>query len=249
MLERCPNCSKELKLNEAQLAKIRDALARLSPGQTLKLGCPLCHRAIVLGPDGQPVSAVEPCREPEPAPPSPAAAQAAPAQERPRPPAPPDLGWLAGQGLMDQETVEDIPRALVLAPPGPTQERCTSTLEELGYQVEAPDSSAAALERMRFARFEAVLLHTGLDGVSLADNPLHSFMAELAMDRRRHILYVLVGPAFHTLYDLEALAMSANVVVNEAHLDRLGIVLRKAIADAEALFGPYILLLKQHGKK
>jgi len=49
--------------------------------------------------------------------------------------------------------------------------------------------------------------------------------------------YILIGEEFSTLYDLEALSYSANLVVNTQEIPELLTVLRKAIPRYEELFG------------
>ena len=68
------------------------------------------------------------------------------------------------------------------------------------------------------------------------------------MSRRRYIFYVLIGEQFKTLYDLQALSCSANLVVNDAEIPYIGIVLKKAIPEYEALFGPLMEELRIAGK-
>ena len=67
------------------------------------------------------------------------------------------------------------------------------------------------------------------------------------MTQRRSIYYVLIGPDFHTLYDLEALSNSANLVVNESELGQFDLILKKGLQDYDDLFGLYIKMLKEHG--
>jgi hypothetical protein len=69
------------------------------------------------------------------------------------------------------------------------------------------------------------------------------------MDRRRYIFYILIGDTFHTLYNLEALASSANLTVNTVDLPHLDIVLRKSIPAYEELFGPFLEELSAYGKR
>jgi len=57
------------------------------------------------------------------------------------------------------------------------------------------------------------------------------------MLKRRFIFYILIGPEFSTLYDLEALSNSANLVVNTQEIPELLTILRKAIPRYEDLFG------------
>ncbi len=60
------------------------------------------------------------------------------------------------------------------------------------------------------------------------------------MARRRAIYYIIMGPEFHTLYDLEALANNANLVVNDKEAAYLEIIFKKGRQDYDDLFGPYL---------
>jgi len=71
----------------------------------------------------------------------------------------------------------------------------------------------------------------------------------MAMSRRRYIFYILVGPEFRTLYDLEALANSANLVVNDSDASHFSIILKRGMNDYNDLFGPYLEALGNYGVK
>lgn len=262
MLSHCPHCHNELKLNEAQQEKVRQALAALPAGKSLKLTCPICKEPIHLGADGQPLVAAgggPGAGQPEAEPPSagaPAAAKPAaapppkPVNPPPVAPGPPDIGWLQSGAAVEgaEAVVKDVPLALVLIQAGGPRQPVQEALEGMGYQVEFPASAAAAKERMRFVNFAAVVLHSGFEGGALADSVFHQHMRKLPMSSRRLMLYILLGPDFHTLYDLEALALSANLVVNDRDLAKMGVILQKASYDYQALFGPYLEALRGHGK-
>jgi hypothetical protein len=53
----------------------------------------------------------------------------------------------------------------------------------------------------------------------------------------------------HTLYDIQALAYSANLVVNDAELDSIGLILKKGLRDYEDLFGPFLAALEANAQK
>ncbi len=241
MLSRCPHCRNRLQLNEAQQEKVKQALAALPEGKTLSLACPICREPIHLARDGQPLSA-EAGLEP--------AAARQSVKSPPLAPAPPDIGWLqSGEEVGDTEVViRDAPLAMVLLTDAAQRRQVAEALEGQGYLTEFPASVAAAQERMRFVNFAAVVLHTGFEGGTLANSVFHQHLQKLPMAGRRLLLYVLVGPDFHTLYDLEALACSANLVVNEQDLGKLPLILKKAGHDYQILFGPYLEALKAHGK-
>jgi hypothetical protein len=71
----------------------------------------------------------------------------------------------------------------------------------------------------------------------------------MAMARRRYVFYVLIGPEFRTLYDLEALANSANLVVNDSDTGHFSIILKRGMNEYQELFGPYLQALGNYGVK
>lgn len=243
MIDHCPHCQKALNFSEAQIAKIQGALAKLPPGKLLKMGCPLCQKPIELSAEGD-----APAREGAPAAKPAAPAVPKPINPPPDPPHPPSLDWLQGGGFEDKEVVEDMPLAMVLIKNDAIRDLLTKNLEG-AYKIVIPDSAEDAIDKMRFVNYAVVALHTGYEGGSLADSAFHSHMKNLAMVRRRHMFYILIGPEFRTLYDLEALALSANVVVNDKEMDKFEIIGRKAFQDYQTLFGPFLEILKEHGKE
>ncbi len=241
---RCPNCHVELKFSDAHRQKISEALAKLGPGKGVRVTCPQCRQPFSLDDktwqavEGRQPAAPQPSPQPQP--------EAAPAIA---PPPPPDLSWLSGGEFDREEAIEDIPVAMLLIPDEAQRQQVAATFTELGYQPLTFTSAEAAIERMRFAAIGAVVLHTAFEGRPLAEAAFHRHMCRMGMAQRRYIYYIIVGPKLHTLYDLEALSLSANLVVNERDLDYLDVIVRKGLADYEDLFGPYLAALQEYGKK
>lgn len=255
MLSQCPHCHNQLQLSEAQQEKVKQALAALPEGKTLKIACPICKQPIHLRRDG---SVVEEGGQPTAAAPEATATPATPKSPPPPPkpvnppptaPAPPDIGWLqSGEEADDlEEVVRDVPLAMVLMADGEPRRQVAGALEAEGFQVEFPEL-AAAKERMRFVNFAAVVLHSDFTDGDWASSDFHRYMRQMPSAGRRLLLYVLIGPQFKTLYDLEALAHSANLVVNDADVAKFPLILKKARHDYQTLFGPYLEALKEHGK-
>ena len=260
MLSQCPHCQKDLNLNAAQQEKVQSALDGLAEGKTLKIGCPFCKQAIHLRRDGtsdeggvmnnvlysehtggedKPVERMveEAKKAPQPVKAPPAA------------PKPPDVGWLASGEFKAQEVVKDVPLVMLLMADGPARVTVAEAFSALGYQPEFPESSEQAMERMRFVNFAAVVFHSAFEGGTFKESVFHRHMCELPMASRRTIYYMLVGPEFHTLYDLEALSCSANLVVNDQQVPQIATVLKKGLRDYQDLFGPLLDTLEAHGKK
>lgn len=243
MVQQCPHCKKDLPLNEAQQSKVKIALASLPTGKTLKIGCPLCHQNIEMRPDGS----VVPPKKPE------AAKEEAPRRtgmQATPPPNPPNLDWLrSGEEFGEKEAVEDVPMVLILMTEGEARRAVAEAFTNQGYKPIFPRSAEDAMERMRFSDFAGVVLHGLFEGDSMTASSFHDYMKALPMYQRRHIFYVLVGPELKTFYDLEALALSANLVVNDNDTPKFELLLKKALPEYQQLFGHFLEQLEAHGKR
>ncbi len=226
MLSQCPHCQKDLNFNEGQKQKIRAALGGPKTG-ALKIACPFCKQAIQLVADGSAVSEKATALEKQDA------------ATSVKPPAYPDISWMANDICNTQTVLEDVAKVLILMAEGEAQDVVAQAFVELDYQTNFPESAQDAMEQMRFVNFAAVVLHSSFDG-GFTDSKFHHYMSRMPMTRRRGIYYILVGPEFHTLYDLEAMAYSANIVVNDAEVSYFPTVLKKGQQDRDELFGPYI---------
>lgn len=222
----CSACGKKHKSN----AKLEASLASLPPGKKLRLKCAQCQEPILLDKgmlsakqDNSPQSLV-------------------------KPPGPPDISWLYEGDFVDEEMVADIPQAMVLMPEGKALDEVLRALAGLGYQAEAAENTDQALEKMQFYNYSNIVLHSRYEGNDLAGNTFHQFMRTMNMARRRFMFYVLIGPEFRTFYNLEALSLSANLVVSEKDTEYFDVILRKAIPEYEDLFGAYMTELRVQGR-
>ncbi|MDH5297729.1 MAG: hypothetical protein OEV91_01780 [Desulfobulbaceae bacterium] len=261
MISQCPHCHTDIKLNEAQQAKVDQALASLPAGKTLKLGCPHCKTPIELTADGRAISGeimadlLGSARD-EGLPPGgdellekAKASNIKPVKPPPEAPRPPDVSWLASGELSEKAVVADIPKALILMPAGALRDTVAKAFEMRNYQPVFKNSAEEAIEEMRFTDYAGVVLHSRFEGAALDESLFHAHMRGLAMGKRRYMYYVLIGPEFRTLYDLEALAMSANLVVNDHDVNHIDTILKKGVRDYEEIFGPYLKALREHGKR
>lgn len=229
MISKCPHCQKTLKLGEAQQEKLKKALAALDPGKKLTIKCPSCAKPIML----------ESTKS---------AGGSATKSDSIAPPSPPDLGWLKESDLDDEDRIEDVPMAMILYPQGEQRDLVRDALEQVGYQVIFVEDIEDARERMRFTNFACVVLHSQFEAPKLEDSTFHQYMRNMSMVRRRYLFYILIGPEFHTLYNLQALAHSANLVVNDKDLYHLATALRRAVPMYEEIFGPFMEELTSAGK-
>jgi len=236
MLTLCPFCRQEMNFSNAQQDKIQKALESLQDGKCLKVGCPHCKKSITLNQRGEILQ-----EEGEAAPSHP--------NIEIEPPAPPDTSWLGRGEYEEREIVEDIPKVLLLIKDDALRESTEEVFADFGYMALKAESAQGAIDRMRFESFKGVVYHTGFEGVPLEQSVFAQHMNSMTMSERRFIYYVLVGPELNTLYDLEALSLSANLTVNEGDIKHLNLILRKGLTDYEALFGPYLAAMRDFGRK
>ncbi|WP_446007940.1 hypothetical protein [Candidatus Electrothrix sp.] len=248
MISNCPHCQGALKFNAAQKAKIEQALKALKPGKRLPLKCPHCKKPMQLDSNGEtaeaaPQKAAAKTAEKE------AATTAKDEENVIKPPPPPPLDFLEEkQGGILEDNVRDVPMALVLHADDGIRHQLGAAMEALGYQVMELTSAQEAVDQVGSVNFATIVFHTGFEGGTLEDSIFHNFMREMPMSRRRMIFYILIGPQFTTLYDIQALANSANLVVADKDFKNFQLVLHKAIPYYEQLFGPLLEELSNYGK-
>ena len=238
MIVNCPHCSKQLKLSE----KIQVGIQGLEPGRQIRVKC--VHCAEPFGLDSKKIELSGPA-------PSTVKSETTSQQEagtKLKPPDPPSVDWLKDGTFEDKEVVEDIPRALVLMPDNPSRECVVKAAADFGYRVEQAPTPEEAIDKMRFVNYSAVFLHSDYEQGGVHSGKFHEFMRGLNMSRRRYIFYVVIGEQFQTLYDLQGLVYSANLVVNDAEIPYIGMVLKKAIPEYESLFGPLMEEMRVAGK-
>ena len=128
MISQCPHCHTDIKLNEAQEAKVDQALAALGVGKTLKIGCPHCKTPIELTSDGRAIGGqvmedllgAEQDVDHGLPPGGNELLEKAKAENidkvkpPPEAPHPPDVSWLASGEMSEKAVVSDIPMALIL---------------------------------------------------------------------------------------------------------------------------------------
>lgn len=225
MVVNCPNCGKQLKMSGKMLASIK----QLDSGKKIKAKCVHCAVPFGLGASDLVGGTTH-------------------SGGLVKAPSAPDTSWLQSGIFNEQDVVADIPRALVLMPDTPERKQVAETVTSLGYQVELALNSQEAIDKMRFVNYASVLLDSRYEKGGLDSGLFHKYMRKMEMPRRRFIFYVLVSDEFSTLYDLQALASSANLVVNETDVPFIGTIFKKAIPEYEALFGPLMEELRIAGK-
>ena len=226
MIIECPHCGKQLKAGE----RLMQSVQALPEGGKIRVKCTQCSTPIdvdasMLG--GVKKSAVK---------------------SKVKPPAAPDLSWLTSSAATVDERAEELPLVMVLARDTGTFGDIATAFESMGYRVETANSGEDAIEKMQFVVYSAVVLHADFEDGPIETSQVHLYIRDMGMTKRRQMLYILVGSHFQTMYDLEALSYSANMVVNDKELSYFSVLLHKIVLEHESLFGPILDELDVFGK-
>lgn len=254
MISDCPNCNQTIHFSDANKARILSALEKLPKDQTLRFKCPMCKEVIELNSDGFPPTGVSQEKNEivTPAPvtqaPSAEASLYKNRDQSPVPPNAPDISWLRSGSEVDSNVVDNIMAAMIIVPDDSMRSEISEILKAESYQVYTPNSIDEAIESLRFKDYVIIVYHSKYENLPLKEQDFHKFMQNMSMKKRRYINYILIGPEFHSLYDLEALANSANIVINDNEIAFMSTILMKLKADYNTLFKSYCSILKEHGK-
>ena len=152
------------------------------------------------------------------------------------PPQPPDTGWLHSEVQEAYWQIQaDSLTALVGIGSDHNRVFIENSLKKMGYIIDLAFSSAHAIDKIQSFQYNLIIRSEE----AIFKNT-HKSMCELVPAKRRLVYYVIVGPHFNTLHNLEALSLSANLVINDKDLPYLTGILTKGLHDYELLFGPFL---------
>jgi hypothetical protein len=124
----------------------------------------------------------------------------------------------------------------------------TKALEEKNFKIQYARSPEYAVQKMKLTHFHFVVLNENFGNVALDESPIYQTMIEIPMVTRRNIFFALVGTNFKSLNNMQAYQKSANVVINEKDLKKLGEILKKSITENEIFYKVYKETLNVMGK-
>jgi len=166
----------------------------------------------------------------------------------PVPPPPPDISWLKTGQFRESAKISDIPTVLAFVDNEKARPLISEAMQEFGYQVEYAESAKDAIQKTKQLTPGIIIFHTEIVNGAPAESAFHEYMKWLPMSKRRDIVYILVSAQSRTLYNLEALSYSANIVISDKDLPHLAIIIRKGLHEYRNLFGPYIEARQLHAQ-
>jgi hypothetical protein len=123
-----------------------------------------------------------------------------------------------------------------------------SVLTELEYKLQRAKSPEHAVHKLRFNQYHVVVFHEKYGDSSLKTSPLYEFIRDMPMYTRRKTFVAVVGENFKTLDNMEALAYSVNLVINQKDMGQLETILKKSIGDNDTFYKVYRETMTALGK-
>lgn len=128
------------------------------------------------------------------------------------------------------------------------QKKIAPLLKEMHYQSKTVTSDSEAIGRMKFTQYDLVILAEDFADSSLKNNNVLKYIQPLPMTTRRKMFVALLGKDFRTMDNMQAFALSVNVVINFKDTDNLTAILKKTISENNTFYKVYKETLVAIGK-
>jgi len=104
-----------------------------------------------------------------------------------------------------------------------------------------------ALSKLRYNQYDLVMLDEEFCGENAENNTILRYLQPMPMSTRRNIFLMLISSQVKTLDNLMAFAKSVNAVINVSDIQKVKLVLERAIADHRRFYKVYWDLIKSIG--
>jgi predicted Zn finger-like uncharacterized protein len=143
---------------------------------------------------------------------------------------------------------EGIKLALIMRNNSMNEDRLRAGLEIIGYKCVPTPNTRDAIGKLRFHNFDLIILADGFDNQSLEHSVIVNYLNRLSMSVRRKVFVALISDHFKTMDNMMAFAMSANVVINSKDIEKLHLILKKAVSENERFYKVFMDTMVETGK-
>lgn len=143
---------------------------------------------------------------------------------------------------------EGIKLALIMPNSSMNEDHLRAGLELIGYKCVPTPNTRDAIGKLRFHNFDLIILADGFDSQPLDHSVIVNYLNRLPMSVRRKIFLALVSDSFKTMDNMMSFAMSANVVINSKDIQKLHLILKKAVSENERFYKIFVDTLVETGK-
>jgi CheY-like chemotaxis protein len=112
-------------------------------------------------------------------------------------------------------------------------------LEDLNYYSSVASSVKEALSKLRYNQYDLVMLDEEFCGESADNNTILRYLQPMPMSTRRNIFLMMISSQIRTLDNLLAFANSVNAVINASDIQKVKLVLERAMADHRRFYKVY----------
>lgn len=218
----CDSCQAKLNLPDD----------KLEPGTDFSFSCPKCkHRNTVAVPL-QPQDSEAPAAK----------------SDSPKPKTVPEADLDDEEAGVSPFFEEGAKPALVCFDEGPLRNKMMDIARALGFTPVFPSSARDALQRIRMTKFQAIFIHENYDGQELRYNPVLRYIQPMDMTLRRRIFVALFTKEFKSMDQMNAYALSVNILVSlddEAQYDK---VLKRGLNEYRRFYKVFMDVLEEIGK-
>ena len=143
---------------------------------------------------------------------------------------------------------EGIKLALIMPNSSMNEDRVRAGIEIIGYKCIPTPNTRDAIGKLRFHHFDLIILGDGFDNQPLDHSVIVNYLNRLSMSVRRRIFLALISDNFKTMDNMMAFAMSANVVINSKDIEKMHLILKKAVSENERFYKIFLDTLVETGK-
>jgi len=143
---------------------------------------------------------------------------------------------------------EGIKLALIMPNSSMNDDHLRAGLELIGYKCITTPNTRDAIGKLRFHHFDLIILADGFDNQPLDHSVIVNYLNRLSMSVRRKIFLALISDNFKTMDNMMAFAMSANVVINSKDIEKMHLILKKAVSENERFYKIFLDTLVETGK-
>lgn len=231
----CQGCESTLNIQESKIPH----------GQRLSLTCPKCKKKITLEPieeATQPEEAMKTSKSQEIAFTEEGSKGASSSSNQ-------SYGYDEYSADLDLHFLEEGTKLALILPSNHDEEnKIKASLEEIGFRTVSSPNTRDATGKMRFHRFDTIVLCDGYDGQPLDQSPILGYLNRLTMSVRRQIFLTLVGDRFKSMDNMMAFSMSANLVISRRDIDQMPLIMNKAISENDRFYKVFMDTLAEVGK-
>jgi predicted Zn finger-like uncharacterized protein len=143
---------------------------------------------------------------------------------------------------------EGIKLALIMPNAPINEDRLRAGIEIIGYKCIFTPNTRDAIGKLRFHHFDLIILADGFDSQPLDHSVIVNYLNRLPMSVRRKVFVALISDNFKTMDNMMAFAMSANVVINSKDIEKLHLILKKAVSENERFYKVFFDTMIETGK-